>query len=419
MKPAGQLIGRVTASACVALHAEARLWPALVLGALVLGAFGLGRARADPGAFVPLGADALIAGRPTEGLLVLHSGYRNSPFIDADALVWLGADQDGSEGDVLVVSVHLREPHGYHEARLGRFVLSTGAVRPVHIDGISMLARAKAGSTLELFAGLPVVPELAARDFDWLAGGRAGQWLFEQRLGAGVSYIQSRDAGQLADEEVGADLTAVPARWLTLHALGAWDLVYQGLTEARVTASAQRERDRLELFAARLVAARMLPATSLFSVIGATPSSEAGGTLLWNAFPRLDLGSTLALEALDDQLGYRAVLRTTLRFSDEQAGQLDVEGTRRELGDEGWTGVLLTTEWPVTRALRAHGSFELVAADDPGDRGAFWPWARVGASYRFGPHWLVAGAVGAKATPEIERELHALLRVSYNAEVQP
>src|SRR5690349_21465659 len=59
-------------------------------------------AQAPPPAtpYAPLGVDLLLQGRPQEGLVILHSGYRNSPYIDADAVVFLGASQFGREGDV-------------------------------------------------------------------------------------------------------------------------------------------------------------------------------------------------------------------------------------------------------------------------------------------------------------------------------
>jgi hypothetical protein len=371
-------------------------------------------ARADSGAYVPVGADALLLGRPEEGLLVLHSGYRNSPFADADALVWAGATQSDTRADVLVVSVRLHDPHGAYEARLGRFILSTGAVRPVPIDGVALLGRAPSGSSLELFSGLPVVPEFGARAFDWLAGARVGQWLFDEHLGAGVSYVQRRDDGALDNEELGADLSVTPWSWLSLQAVAAFDLVDEGLAQARANALLHTERDHFELFAERRVAARLLPATSLFSVIGTTPSSEFGGDVLWNAFPRLDLGGTLALDALDGTLGYRTAARATLRLSDTAGGALLAEGSRRALGSEAWTGALLGAEWPL-RWLRLHATLELVAADHPRDRGTLWPWTRVGASYTMGEHWLFAAGVGARASPEVATAVEALVRVSYHA----
>jgi hypothetical protein len=373
-------------------------------------------ARADGHA--ELQTDALLGARPYEGLLVLRGGYGNASWVDADALVFMGATEDGREGDVLIVSVRLREPHGLGEARVGRFILSTGAVRPVQIDGVSTLARAPTGSTLELFGGLPVVPELGPRAFDWLAGARAGQWLFGQRLGAGVSYLQRRDAGQLANEEVGVDASATPAAWLMLSAVGAYDLVSEGISEVRVDALAHGDGEHLELFASRRVASRLLSATSLFSVLGATPSSELGSDALWNAFPRLDLGATLALELLDDHAGYRAAVRGTLRFADtSDGGDLRLEGQRRALRDEGFTSVLVSSEWPITRTLSAHATVELVFADDPISRGSLWPWARAGVSYRFGSHFTLAAAIAARATPELAHELNALARLGYRTEL--
>jgi len=201
--------------------------------------------------------------------------------------------------------------------------------------------------------------------------------------------------------------------------VGAFDLVAEGLAEIRVSALVHTERDHVELFAERRVASRLLPATSLFSVIGSTPSSEWGSVASYHLFPRLDLGGTIALSTLGETLGYRAALRTRLRFSDADGGQLSVEGSRRALADEAWSGVLLSAELPIRVDVRLHASVELVAADHPRDRGALWPWTRAGASYALGEHWLFAAGVGAKASPEVASEFEALGRVSYRAQVWP
>src|SRR6185503_4195430 len=93
-----------------------------------------------------LEADALLSGRPSEGVLVLRGGHGNSELVDADALVFFGANADGSDADVLTVTVGVREPHGLGRMRAGRFVLATGAVRPVHLDGVSALGRMPTGT---------------------------------------------------------------------------------------------------------------------------------------------------------------------------------------------------------------------------------------------------------------------------------
>jgi len=351
-------------------------------------------------------------------VLVLHSGYGASPLVDADALVFLGASADGGDGDVLIVSVGLREPHGLGRARFGRFILATGAVHPTHIDGVSALGRTRGGSTLELFAGMPVVPELGPRDFDWLAGGRIGQELWDERLGLGASYVQRRDAGQLDDEEVGADLHAAPLPWLDLLLLGSFDLLAEGLSEARFSAQGHDGPSRLELYGSQRVASRLLPATSLFSVVGDAPSSELGTDGTWNAFPRLDLGATLALLALDGTLGSRAGARVTLRLTDEPGslgGDIALALDRRELDGDGLTGVSIRTQWPMGRRIFAHATVELVAPDAPGDDGSLWPWARVGARYALATDWTLAAALGGRASPVYRHEVEGLVRVSYAA----
>ena len=377
------------------------------------------RGSAQAGAYVPTSADLLLQGRPAEGLLVLRSGYRNSPYVDVDALVFVGATTDAWQGDVLSVSVVVREPHGLGQARLGRFIVGTGAVGPVQIDGGEVTLRAFAGSHVSVFGGAPVVPELGPRTFDWLVGGRVGQQLAEDRVGFGMSYLHRRDAGQIDAEELGADATLEAASWLSLSAIGSWSLIADSLAELRGAALLHERGWQVELFGSRRIAARLLPATSLFSVIGAAASSSGGAEGSWRAFPRLQLGGTLALEGLDDELGYRAALRATLSLADEGPGHIGVEAIRRKLADEGFVGGAVRVQVPIGLVVQAHASAELVAADQPRDRGKLWPWLRFGASWTPSEHWLLAAAVGLRATPEYQRDAYALLRVGYQACLQP
>src|ERR1700722_12686875 len=131
------------------------------------------RAEAQP---IRLRADALAqtegASSPA-GLVVLQGEDPVRRWVSAEGLVWAGTTP--FTGDVLVLAVRLREPHGFGEARVGRFVLATGAVHPVQIDGAHVLARAPWGSTLEAFGGMPVVPRFGSRTYDWIAGGRVAQ----------------------------------------------------------------------------------------------------------------------------------------------------------------------------------------------------------------------------------------------------
>src|SRR6516225_2202987 len=107
---------------------------AAVASSLLWATFAIG-ASADP---IRLRADALAETEGSAspvGLVVLQGHDPMRPWLDAEALVWAGAKPSWT-GDVLVLMMRLHEPHGYAELRVGRFVLATGAVHPVQIDGV-------------------------------------------------------------------------------------------------------------------------------------------------------------------------------------------------------------------------------------------------------------------------------------------
>jgi hypothetical protein len=368
---------------------------------------------------VPASGDLLLRGRPAEGLLVLRSGYRNSPLVDVDALVFFGGQTDDWRGDVLSVSVLVREPNGLGQIRVGRFILGGGAVGPVQVDGLELVVRPFAGSSFAGFAGLPVVPQFGSRSFDWLGGGRIAQTLWQEQLGLGVSYVQRRDAGAVDAEEVGADASVRPSSWLSLNALGSWSLVAHGFSEVRAAALVHVELWQIEVFASQRVAARLLPATSLFSVISDTTSTVAGADASWRAFPRLTIGGAFALEGLGEELGYRTSARGTLRLADQGPGQIGVEALRRVRDNEGYTGAAIRVQLPISVALQAHASAELVRPDQARARGSVWPWLRIGASWAVHPDWLLAAATGIQAGPFYSQDVYALLRVTYRSELQP
>src|SRR3954469_25825841 len=101
----------------------------------VLGAFHSQSVAADP---LRMRAEALAEARAPAGLIVLQGQDRKYPWIEAEALVWAGARSELT-GDVLVMTLRLREPHGFGELRGGRFVFASGAIRPVQIDGVSAI----------------------------------------------------------------------------------------------------------------------------------------------------------------------------------------------------------------------------------------------------------------------------------------
>jgi hypothetical protein len=374
------------------------------------------QAAGDP---LLLRADALAESQSPVGLVVLQGQDKVRPWLDAEGLVWAGAKPDAT-ADVLVLTMRLREPHGFAEVRAGRFVLTTGAVRPVQLDGGWLIGRAPWGSSLEAFGGVPVVPRFGPRAYDWLVGARFAQSVFSWGK-VGVSYVQRREDGEISDEEVGFDLAAAPAPWFDLAARTAYDVSSPGIAEARVSAATRVEAWRVEIFAAQTSPSRLLPATSLFSVLGDFPSQTLGSTVKWKAAPRLDVLASGAAQAVGDELGYNASLRTLLRLDDRGAGSLGLEVQRQDVSSAQWTGVRGTATEPLGCGLRFSTEVEVAVPDQPDGHGSVWPWGLMAIAWRpttrWGKGWETAAAVEAASTPVHRYETNALVRLSRTLEI--
>jgi hypothetical protein len=387
-------------------------------GALLLAsALYVGRAEGDP---LRLRADALVdtqsEAQSPLGLVVLQGDDKIRPWISSEGLVWAGAKPDAT-GDVLVLAVRLRAPKGYGEARVGRFVLATGAIFPVQIDGVDAIGRTPWGSSLEAFGGIPVVPRFGYRAYDWLAGARVGQSI-ASKMSMGVSYVQRREYGEISNEEVGADLSVNPTRWFDLAAKGAYDLTSPGIADARVSAATRFGAFRVELFGAEQSPGRLLPATSLFSVLGDFPSESVGGTVRWRAAPRLDFLASGAGQLVGGEIGANGWLRATLRLDDNGAGNLGLEVRREDVVLAQWTGFRAVGTRPLGRGFRFSSEIEIVLPDQPNGRGIAWPWGLMALSWRGAHGWEVAGAVEASSSPEYRYEVNALARVSRALELK-
>lgn len=386
---------------------------ALALG-LALGA-PAGTAAADP---YRLRGDVYALGTAAPaGLLTLSGQAKPSDWADAEASVWLGGGEDIAErpGDVLVASVRLREPHGWGELRLGRMLISAGAVRPLHLDGASATARVphEYGPTLRAFGGVPVEPSFGARAFDWAAGTHLSE-RFGDYGALGVSYLQRRTEGRIAFEELGFDMGVSPIRQLDAAADLALDLLTTTVTSARASAALRLGPGRFEVFGVRRSPSRLLPATSLFAAIGDIPSDQVGASIWVRAAPRLDLWTTGSLESIAGDLGGRQSLHGTLRLDDRGDGMAGFELRRQWAPGAGWTGGRGMVRLPLVAGLRASAELELVFPDDPNGRGDVWPWGLVSLAYSPRPlPWLaMAAAVEGGASPTNEAFVSALARVT-------
>jgi hypothetical protein len=404
-----------------------------------------------------LRADAYYgAADPMSGFAMLSTEGRHNGWLDAEAAMWLGGGQkgwgmnngSGVTGDVMVAMVRAKEPHGYGEARVGRMLISTGAVRPIHIDGGDVIARAPWGTSLEAFGGLPVAYDDGTRLYDWAVGGRLSQRISKYGV-VGLSYLHLRQYGSVAFEELGIDAVATPARWLDVAYTSAIDLLraggpdagrtdYRGapveqaptgLTNARISVATRFSIVRLEAFAMERSPSHLLPATSLFAALGDIPSKRLGGTLLLRVAPRLDLFGEGAAESLGGLLGARGMARATLRLDDQGKAAVSIEGRREivpaqasisslnttgyALPDASWWGVRASARVPITKWLAAATELELVKPDTDRGKGTLWPWGLVGVRVRPVPRWEIAGAIEAGSSATAVSQVSGLFRMSY------
>jgi hypothetical protein len=328
---------------------------------------------------------------------------------------WVGVPAR-SAADVLVLTLKLREPHGFGELRAGRFVFVTGAIRPIHVDAISGVARAPWGTTVETMGGIPVEPQSVPRGADWVGAFRMAQTL-ASRITVGTSYFVRRADSEWVTKELGADLAAMPARFFDLAGKGAYDLLSHGVAEATFSVALRSAGWRVELFGSHLSPGRRLPSTSLFSVLGDFPSESLGATTTWAAAPRLDLLATGAGQLVGGRIGGLGSVRATLRTDDEGRGRLGLEVRRQDVSMAQWTGVRAIVSQPLADCWSASTELEIARPDVATDRGSAWPWGLVALSWRSGTGWEASAAVEAGSNPTRSFEADALLRLSRSLEV--
>jgi hypothetical protein len=236
---------------------------------------------------------------------------------------------------------------------------------------------------------------------------------FGDVLTIGGAYVVRRRDHELEDREIGPDFTISPANWCDVAGRTAFDLVNRGPTDALASIALHTTDVRLELFATHRSPARLLPATSLFSVLGDVPSTTTGASTRYRIAPRLDLTATLAAIATGGELGAYGVGRAVLAFDDDFAGSLGFELRRQSVDKAAWTGARTIVVLPLGASTRVSTELELVRPDVAPGSNRVWPWALVAVAHRWPSGWETGLAVEALGTRDDRHELHAMARVSY------
>jgi len=363
-----------------------------------------------------LRGSALGQARAPTGLLMLEGDADPNEWVQIEAMIWAGAKDLGAEADALVATVRLHDPEHRGDLWLGRQVMATGALRPVHLDGARGLLRLPWHMQLEAFGGWAVNPRfnLSDQSYDWTTGGRISQSLPGWGT-VGVAYLHRRDDGRIFDHEVGADMLITPMQGLGISARAAYDIENPGISEAVAAVRMTINRAwRAELVGTHRSPSRILPATSLFSVLGDVASQYVGGRVRYKAAPRLDLIADGGARVLDDVVVEQVRARAVLRLDDRGAGVLSLQFRRQGAAqDMGWTGLRSTLRLPIIDTLQLAVEAELVRPDRPAERGQWWPWGLVAARWTPTPAWQVGLAAEASATSEYQRTFDVLARVAY------
>ncbi|HLL23041.1 MAG TPA: hypothetical protein VK427_12965, partial [Kofleriaceae bacterium] len=213
------------------------------------------------------------------------------------------------------------------------------------------------------------------------------------------AYLQRRDLGRLETEELGGDVGFAITNKDDVGVPTAYDLAHPGIAEVAVSASHRGKSVRTEAYAIHREASHLLPATSLFSVIGDLPSQRAGAVFTWKFAPRLDLVADTGARRLEDDYGIELAGRARLRLDDRGTSLLGGEVRRSGIADDEWTGLRGSARIALGRGFTASGELELVIPDMPRGRGSAWPWALGAIGYERG-EWQAAIAAEASSTPE-------------------
>lgn len=363
-------------------------------------------ASADP---LRLRAEALASVQSPAGLLVLEADGKASATTNAEAVVWTADDS----ADVLVIALRARTKDGRVGGKVGRFVATLGALRPVHVDGISGRARLPKGIDVEAYAGMPVVAfeqGMSERSWDWVAGGRVARRLGDYGS-VGLALLEQRDHGQLATREVGLDSGLAIDKHHDIGARFAYDLVNRGIADVYGSVIRRKKKLRGELYGGYRSAAHLLPATSLFTVLGDTASARGGMMVTSKVAPRLELTGDLGVRGAADEIGAMVIVRARLALDDKFASVLTGELRRDGVGDDAWTGARGAARIALPHSLTASTELELVVADRDRGKGRWWPWALAALGWEHG-EWRAAAAVEASASAEYRHRVDLLLQVA-------
>jgi hypothetical protein len=292
----------------------------------------------------------------------------------------------------------------------------------VHVDGGQLRLRLPGNLGLSAYAGAVVPPRFAARGGPGMTGntranfatGSRLSWFWPGRLEVGGSFNFARDRGDVARQDVGADLRLFLPRDVELLTTGWWSTIEERFGEADVSASWKPGRRTQVLVDFRHVEPDLfLSRTSILSVFSDAKRNEVGFALRlepWRS-TTFDVDYHTLFQS-NEADGHRARAKGVWR----PRSTTDVGAELIVLAhpdDRAYWLNRLFAAWRV-RAFELTGDLLSTFLDRPvnGEDTALTATATAG--WRFASGWkaLVAGSGG--TTPFLERHFDVLAKLVYD-----
>lgn len=380
-------------------------------------------------------ATALLAGRseprdgmvhtvvPIVALVSLHARDIQNPWVrDLRVVIsgWgelsAGEPRDGqtAEGDVNIAYTEGRVLSNRFGLRLGRQLVSPGAARNLHIDGLSAQLALVRHLGLTVFGGAPVTPRFGVDRGDGAVGGRI-HWRQSFVSEIGVSAIHVLDDGRVAHQDVALDANYAVFRTVNLSTLARWSLAEQRLGEGNLVASWQPFR-RVELLAdvRRTAPDLFLSRSSIFAVFSEETRDELGGGMALRLPRRVTLSADLHWFGASLSDSNRASARVTSTLGSLAQARAGVELVRLSVPDGGYLLGRVFGSYRFAPKSFVGGDVSGQDLEKPINGVSESVYATASAGHEIAPGWRVVLTGLGGATPFARYRIEGLLKVVYD-----
>ena len=222
-------------------------------------------------------------------------------------------DEHTTAGDVDSLFFEGRVLQRHLLLRLGRQLMTGGAMRATQVDGITADGVIAHGVGVQGWAGVPVQPRFAQASGDFITGGRAF-WRQGFDSEVGVSYVYALRKGYLARSDLGVDGSWTPVRPVTVSGVLQWSLEEGRLAEGRLQALWQVDK-KLQLVGdvSRTAPDLFIDRSSIFAVFSEELRNEAGAEVVYRLLQPLSLEADFHWLRVEGGHGYRTGARATYR----------------------------------------------------------------------------------------------------------